>query len=106
MKWKVGFFIVSLFFTACSEQYNNDELAIFKYNESVSHSSSVRSGLSTNHQLNRGLENEVGTNYIIPTGGNLLADQLNQYQTSENKYENIGLSVTDYVHDMVGHQPT
>ena len=33
MKWKVGFFIVTLF-TACSQQYNNDELTIFKYNES------------------------------------------------------------------------
>ena len=35
MKWKVGFFIVSLFFTACSEQYNNNELTIFRYNESA-----------------------------------------------------------------------
>jgi len=33
MKWKVGFFIITLF-TACSQQYSNDELAIFKYNES------------------------------------------------------------------------
>ena len=35
MKWKVGFFIVTLFFTACAEQYNNDEFSIFKYNESA-----------------------------------------------------------------------
>ena len=34
MKWKVGFFIVILF-TACTQQYNNDELTIFKYNESA-----------------------------------------------------------------------
>jgi ABC-type transport system substrate-binding protein len=33
MKWKVGFFIITLF-TACSQQYSNDDLAIFKYNES------------------------------------------------------------------------
>ncbi len=33
MKWKVGFFIVTLF-TACTQQYNNNELAIFRYNES------------------------------------------------------------------------
>ena len=35
MKWKVGFFIVTLFFTCCTGQYNNDELTIFKYNESA-----------------------------------------------------------------------
>jgi oligopeptide transport system substrate-binding protein len=35
MKWKVGFFISTLFFTSCNEQYNNDELTIFKYNESA-----------------------------------------------------------------------
>ena len=35
MKRKVSFFIVTLFFTACTEQYNNNELAIFKYNESA-----------------------------------------------------------------------
>ena len=35
MKWKVGFFIVSFFFNSCAEQYNNDDLAIFKYNESA-----------------------------------------------------------------------
>tara|TARA_B110000093_G_scaffold25695_1_gene24757 strand:+ start:1443 stop:1625 length:183 start_codon:yes stop_codon:yes gene_type:complete len=35
MKWKVGFFIVTLFFTCCTAQYNNDEFSIFKYNESA-----------------------------------------------------------------------
>jgi peptide/nickel transport system substrate-binding protein len=35
MKWKVGFFIVTLFLTSCAEQYNNNGLAIFKYNESA-----------------------------------------------------------------------
>jgi len=35
MKWKVNFFIVSLFFLCCADQYNNDKLAIFKYNESA-----------------------------------------------------------------------
>ncbi len=34
MKWKVGFFIVILF-SACIQQYSNDNLAIFKYNESA-----------------------------------------------------------------------
>ena len=34
MKWRVGFFIVTLFFTACSENYDNNSLSIFKYNES------------------------------------------------------------------------
>ena len=34
MKWKVGFFIITLFI-ACGQQYNNDELTIFKYNESA-----------------------------------------------------------------------
>ena len=34
MKWKVGFFIIILF-SACSQQYNNDEFTIFKYNESA-----------------------------------------------------------------------
>jgi len=34
MKWKVGFFIV-IIFTTCTQQYNNDELTIFKYNESA-----------------------------------------------------------------------
>ena len=34
MKWKVGFFIITLF-AACTQQYNNDELTIFKYNESA-----------------------------------------------------------------------
>ena len=34
MKWKIGFFIVTIFFTSCTTQYNNDELSIFKYNES------------------------------------------------------------------------
>ena len=33
MKWKVGFFII--IFSACSQQYNNDEFTIFKYNESA-----------------------------------------------------------------------
>ena len=35
MKWKVGFFIVTLFLTSCAEQNNNDGFAIFKYNESA-----------------------------------------------------------------------
>ncbi len=35
MKWKVNFFIILLFFTACSEKHNNNHLAIFKYNESA-----------------------------------------------------------------------
>ena len=34
MKWKVGFFIVILF-SACTQQYSNDNLSIFKYNESA-----------------------------------------------------------------------
>ena len=35
MKWKVGFFIITLFFTCCTSQYNNAEFSIFKYNESA-----------------------------------------------------------------------
>ena len=35
MKWKASFFIVTLFLTCCKEINNNDELAIFKYNESA-----------------------------------------------------------------------
>jgi ABC-type transport system substrate-binding protein len=34
MKWRVGFFITLLFFTACSDRYDNENLAIFRYNES------------------------------------------------------------------------
>ena len=34
MKLRVGFFIAILFFTACSNQYDNKDLVIFKYNES------------------------------------------------------------------------
>lgn len=34
MKWKVGFFIFTIFFVACGNQHLNDDLAIFKYNES------------------------------------------------------------------------
>ena len=34
MKWRVGFFITILFFTACGDRYNNENLAIFRYNES------------------------------------------------------------------------
>ena len=34
MKWKVGFFIFILFITACRNDKTNEELSIFKYNES------------------------------------------------------------------------
>ena len=34
MKWKVGFFITILCFTACGDRYDNKDLAIFRYNES------------------------------------------------------------------------
>ena len=35
MKLKVGFFIFTLFLTACSKNYDNNALSIFKYNESA-----------------------------------------------------------------------
>jgi peptide/nickel transport system substrate-binding protein len=34
MKWRVGFFILGFFLTACGNKYSNDDLSIFKYNES------------------------------------------------------------------------
>ena len=34
MKWRVGFFIAILFFTTCSNKYDNEDLVIFRYNES------------------------------------------------------------------------
>ncbi len=34
MKWRVGFFIFGFFLTACGNKYSNDNLSIFKYNES------------------------------------------------------------------------
>ena len=34
MKWRVGFFLGILFFTACSDKYDNKDLDIFRYNES------------------------------------------------------------------------
>lgn len=39
MKWRVGFFVLLLAIVSCTEQYSNEDLAIFKYNES--------SGIST-----------------------------------------------------------
>ena len=35
MKLKVGFFIFTFFLTACSKNYDNNSLSIFKYNESA-----------------------------------------------------------------------
>ena len=34
MTWKVSFFFTILFFTACSNKYDNEGLSIFSYNES------------------------------------------------------------------------
>ena len=34
MKWRVGFFIFIFFISSCVNKTTNDDLAIFKYNES------------------------------------------------------------------------
>ena len=34
MSWRVVFFILSLIFVSCGKQYSNEDLSIFKYNES------------------------------------------------------------------------
>ena len=34
MKWRVGFFILIFFISSCINKTTNDDLAIFKYNES------------------------------------------------------------------------
>ncbi|MAW21039.1 MAG: ABC transporter substrate-binding protein [Flavobacteriales bacterium] len=35
MRWKVGFFVLGLFLSFCGSKYSNDNLSIFKYNESA-----------------------------------------------------------------------
>ena len=35
MRWRVGYIIFVFVVTSCSKQYSNEDLAIFKYNESA-----------------------------------------------------------------------